>query len=154
VSEDSGSYRLPSHVYEPLKPDVNAMEVFLLILAVWSGVSSTIVGGENSAIDRLLGPTWAIIWASSLCAGGIIALIGIFWLGRSAVAVSLQEFGYSIFTIFSIARVIPLIGLERYTTAVSIAMFAVGAAARIVQLEIRMRRVSNSSSWWGRRTSR
>ena len=140
----------PEVVYEPLKPNINAMEVFLLLLCLYSGVNAVFTGPYVNAVDYLLGPEWAFFWAIALIGGALLALIGVFWRGRAIVAIAFQEIGYAAFGIASIARGVALILISREVESIIIFGFAIAAFIRILQLEHRVRRSIKTPGWLSR----
>lgn len=128
----------PPQVFEPLRTQPNAIEVFLLGLALFSAIELITRQPQPLSVDTLLGPIWSAIWATMLIAGGTAALIGLFWTGRPITGIALQQLGYTGYAIASLARGIALIAVHRPDEAPIIFAFALAAAIRVIQLEIRV----------------
>lgn len=137
----------PEQVFEPLKPHLNTMEVFLLILCIWSATSRIFINPEPLSVAVLLGTVWAVVWSIGLLTGATLALVGLLWKGKGIVAVALQETGYVLFAALSFARVIALISIDRPEDAPVVGIFALACTCRVIQLENRIRRLNDSDSW-------
>lgn len=135
---------VPPQVFEPLRTQPNAMEVFLLGLALFSALQIIFLPLKPLSVDVLLGPVWAFAWASMLLGGGITALAGLFWPGRSITGVALQQLGYVGYAIASLARTVALIEVGRSDEVPVVLGFALAAGIRVLQLELRVARVSDS----------
>lgn len=137
----------PEHIYEPLKPSINAMEMFLLALASWSAINRILIDTEPESVYILLGPVWAMIWSIGLIGGSLLAFTGLVWRGKALVAIALQEVGYSLFAGLSIARAIAIYGVGEYDEVPVIALFAFAAICRVIQLESRVQRLEGTYNW-------
>lgn len=114
------------------------MEIFIVCFAILSGTND-IVSLRRLSVEVLIGPVWFYAWSVGLIVGGLIALAGLFWPGRSITALSLQQIGYAAFGFMSLARGVALIGVEHYAEAALIAAFAAAAVIRVWQIELRIR---------------
>lgn len=130
----------PEHVFEPLRPEPNAMEVCLLAIALTSGLMAILTQPEPLSVEALLGPIWAAVWQAGLIGGALVAAFGIFWRGRAIVAIGLQELGYVAFSVMSFARVAALVLVGRGEESYFVTIFAIATAIRVVQLEIKLDR--------------
>jgi hypothetical protein len=139
----------PSVVFEPLKPTVNAAEVFLLCLCIYSGLVAVFSGSRNP-VDQLLGRSWAVFWAVAILGGGFLALLGVYWWGKAMVAIGLIEIGYAAFAFASLARGAALTAMDRPEESFVIWGFAIAAFARIYQLEKRIRKEKQVPRWVNR----
>jgi hypothetical protein len=148
--EDDDFLPPPNIVYEPLKPSVNATEVFLLLLCLYSGMNAVFTGPNVNSVDYLIGPGWALLWSVSLIGGAFLALLGVFWRGRAITAIAYQEIGYTAFGIASLARGVALLGLDKIPESFVIFGFAVAVIARVLQLEKRIRRDHDLPGWMKR----
>lgn len=146
----------PGTVTDPLMPERNLTEAFLLALALFTSVQVVFLHPEPSAVDVLLGPGWAAIWAVSLFAGSVLALAGLYWRGRSLVGASLMQIGYAAFAPAALARGVALLGAGHLDDAVVIFAFGVVSLARLAQLERRIGRhyPSGAGAWAWRRVWR
>lgn len=133
----------PTTVYEPLKPTINSMEVFLLLLALYSGIYSVFIGQKPG----LLSPNWLTVWAVSLIGGAVLALLGILWKGRAIISIAFQEIGYSAFGIASLAHATALTLVNRPSESITVFGFAIATIIRVLQLEKRLRRERDVPNW-------
>lgn len=144
----------PQQLSEPLRTRPNAMEVYLLALALFSAVTLLAAEARPFSVDALLGPVWALLWAGMLIFGGSIVLAGMYWPCRPITGVALQQFGYTAFAVASLARGVAQIGVDRAAEAPVVFGFAVAAAIRIWQLEVRVRSATSAATVTGLRRRR
>ncbi|MGH4009410.1 MAG: hypothetical protein ACRDTH_14875 [Pseudonocardiaceae bacterium] len=131
----------PSPLTAEPRPERNAVEVFLLLLALQSAVMALVAA--PSSVSVVLGPVGALVWATGLFAGATVTLTGLFWPGRLATGLLLQQLGYAAFAPMSLARGVALLGIDQPSQAVVVLAFAAAATARLIQLEHRLGR-----RWW------
>lgn len=141
----------PVQLFEPLRTRPNAMEVYLLGLALFSAATLLLAGARPFSVDALLGPTWALVWAGMLIGGGVLVLAGMYWPRRAVTGIALQQLGYTAFAVASLARGVAQIGVDRAAESPVVFGFAVAAAVRIWQLEVRVRRATSASTVRGLR---
>lgn len=127
-----------SLVIDPIRPQRNAVEVFLMALLLWTSAQAVFGQPEPLSVDVLLGRVWAVIWGVGLFGGGVLVLAGLFWPARSLTALSLQQIGYGAFVPMCLARVAALVGVDRADEAFILAVFTFACAVRIMQLEYRI----------------
>lgn len=123
---------------DPIRPERNSMEVFLIIAAVLGGTAD-IVSLDKVSVEVLIGPVWFYLWASALVVGGIVILTGLFWPGRSITSMSIQQIGYAMFGFMALARSVALLGINEHYQAALIGAFATAAIIRLIQLERKIR---------------
>lgn len=123
---------------DPVAPQRNSMEIFILCAAILSGTDD-IVSLRQLSVEALIGPTWFYAWSAGLIVGGLVTLTGLFWPGRSVTALSLQQIGYAAFGFMALARAVALLGVAEYGEAFIVGAFAAAAIIRIWQVETRLR---------------
>lgn len=128
-------------IVEP-RPERNAVEVFLLFLALQSALMPLFTSTPSS-VAVLLGSVWATVWAGGLIIGASVTLAGLFWPGRLVIGLLVQQLGYAAFAPMSLARAAALFDIGQTAQAVTVLAFAVAATIRLIQLEHRLGR-----RWW------
>ncbi len=125
-------------VVDPLQPQRNVMEIFLLLAVLDSSIRAVLTQPEPLSVEQLLGPVQAAIWGISLFGGSIITLIGLFWRGQSITALTIQIIGYSAFVPAALARTTALIGVGRPDESYIIGIFAIVCTIRAIQIYSRI----------------
>lgn len=144
--DDPGFNLPPDRFFDTLRVEPNVMEIFLLGLSLLTAFTLLVAGPRQFSVDLLLGPAWTVIWGVMLTVGAIAVLTGIFWRGHAVVGVALQQLGYAAFAVTALARAVAQIGVDRAAETPAVFGFAVAAAIRVVQLELRVRRVTSSGA--------
>lgn len=78
---------------DPLAPSRNIMEVFLLLLCVYTGFM-LIFSERGLAQYSDIGPFFTWMWRLMLVGGPLTVFLGMVWKGRSYIANIQQEIGY------------------------------------------------------------
>lgn len=125
-----------------LAPQPNLLETLLVLLAVSSGVQALRAGLGSTSVAAVLGPAWALAWGVGLLAGAALVLTGMTWWGRRPLTgVHIQQVGYFVFGMFSLARGVALLGVDHpREDPLWVLGFAVLAMGQLVLAERRIRR--------------
>src|SRR5918996_793715 len=78
---------------DPLEASRHPFEVYMLVLAAISG-APLLFGKPNScSIEETLPPLLVTAWGGMLVVGSLLALLGLYWRGRSSTALLMERAG-------------------------------------------------------------
>ena len=125
-----------------LAPQPNLLEGLLVALAVSSGVRALAAGLGSTSVAAALGPAWALAWGVGLLAGAALVLTGMAWWGRRPLTgLHVQQVGYFVFSCFSLARGVALLGVDHpRENPFWVLAFAALAMGQLLLVERRIRR--------------
>ncbi len=86
---DDGKVKL----VDPLEASRHPFETYLLALAAVSSIPRLFGASNSDAVESALHPAIVYMWSVMLLAGSVLALVGLFWPGRSATGLILERTG-------------------------------------------------------------
>jgi hypothetical protein len=78
---------------DPLEASRHPFEVYMLVLAAISGAPLLFGKPNSGSIEETLPPLLVTAWGGMLVVGSLLALLGLYWRGRSSTALLMERAG-------------------------------------------------------------
>lgn len=132
------------------RDEAGPFEVVLLGLMFVSRIFQLFPGNRNGIPEQILGDTFFMAWSVIMLMGPPIAYLGIFWGGRKAVSLLLEQFGLIFVSGGSAIYLITLANSEvsvpgGFTTHFFLAGYGIASLWRILQIHRSMRELTHAN---------
>lgn len=118
---------------DPLGSPRHPLVVYLLALALFSGLSELFGASTSGAVEAALHDSTRDTWAFILALGSAAALAGMFWPGDRRTGLVLKRLGYAALTVAaSIYCLIVLLTVGQAGLSVGLVIFGFGVACGII----------------------